>query len=208
MDEYFLLYDFAVLDTVAVGDTVTFGSQLNNVSISILGIDTIQINSVEKVRYWIFSKDDQLVDYLIEGVGGLHPLSPLLTYGFYGLCTCSYEATYASLTDTLVLSDNAVFGDISEFCLTASLSENDRVNRIKIYPNPVTGNSFIIEMIDNSQIDEIHLFDSQGKQIDIGIDFSENSNTCIISTSNLSRGIYSVEIVGDSKCYRKKLVLR
>ena len=42
LDEYFLLYDFEVLDTVSVGDTVFFANQSKNVSFSIAGIDTIQ----------------------------------------------------------------------------------------------------------------------------------------------------------------------
>jgi hypothetical protein len=154
--------------------------------------------------------DDQWVDYLIEGVGGLHPLTPLLSTGFFGFCTCKYEATYASLTDTLVLSDTMIFGGYSnyQFCQTASLTENEKASRIKVYPNPVTGNSFTIEMDVNSSIVEVNLYDIQGKQIEIEYAISNEKNNCVVSTNNLSKGFYNILIVSDSKYYRRKIIVR
>ncbi len=209
LDEYFLLYDFEVLDTTVVGDTLSFSNSSKNVTFSIAGIDTIQINNVTKVRYSIHAMDDQWIDYLIEGLGGLHPLTPLLNTGFFGFCTCKYETTFASPTDTLVLRDTMVFGGDSnyQFCQTASLIKTEKKPHIKIYPNPVTGNIFTIQTDGNARIDEVKVYDNLGKKIEVKY-FINGVNNCNVSTPNLSKGFYVVEIISDSKYYRHKIIIK
>ena len=208
-DEYFLLYDFDVLDTVSIGDTVTIGNPSNNVNFSIWGIDTVQINNIEKIRYTINTGENLYrQDYLIEGVGGLHPFTPLLEQGFYGVCCCKYDVTYTSETDTLVLSDTMIFGSNAEFCLgSIGLSENRKTKQIKIYPNPVVDNTVYIKTENNAQIHQVNLYDSQGKKIEIDDNLPKTANHCSISTNDLSKGFYTVEVVSDSKYYRKKIII-
>ncbi|RFC53564.1 T9SS type A sorting domain-containing protein [Brumimicrobium aurantiacum] len=210
LDEYFLLYDFDVLDTVVVGDTVSFTNSSKNVTFSIAEIDTIQINNVDKVRYSIHPMDDQWIDYLIEGIGGLHPFTPILYYGLFGLCPCEYEATYTSQTDTLILRDTMVFGgdSNSQFCQTASLIKNEKNPNIKIYPNPLTGNTFTIQADGIARIDEVKLYDNLGKEIEVMYSIIENTKSCTVSTPNLSKGFYTVEVVSETKHYRQKVIVR
>lgn len=136
VDEYFLLYDFDILDNSSVGDTVIFGDTLNNVKLLITEIDTVQINGVEKRRYRILTGEyGERVDYLIEGIGGLHPFTPLLEQALYATCSCNFEITYTSAIDTLVLSDTIIFGADSNFnfCSTVDLPKYENSSKIDIF---------------------------------------------------------------------------
>ena len=208
-DEYFLLYDFDVLDTSSIGDTITVGNPSYNILFTIWGIDTVQINNVEKIKYTISTGENgNRIDHLIEGVGGLHPFTPLLGQGFYGVCCCKYDVTYTSETDTLVLSDTMIFGSNAEFCLgSTGLPNLEKAKQIKIYPNPVVGNTFNIKTENNAQIHQVNLYNSQGKKIEIDYNLFKSENHCSVSTNDLSKGFYTVEIVSDSKYYRKKIII-
>lgn len=209
LDEFFLLYDFDVLDTASIGDTVFFEDSPFNVPIYISGIDTILINGVEKTRYEIITFVEYR-DYLIEGVGGTHPFTTLLNTGWFGACKCGYEATYMSETDTLVLSDTMMFGGDSnwQFCRTANVLSYEKSNEINIYPNPVTDNKFNIQVDLNTKIHQVNLYDNQGKKMEIDYVISNTASHYSVLTNELSSGLYIVEIVTDSSYTRKKIIIK
>ena len=208
LDEFFLLYDFDVLDTASIGETIAFEESPFNVPIYISGIDTILINGVEKTRYEIITANIY-IDYLIEGIGGSHPFTTLLNTGFFGVCKCGYEATYMSETDTLVLSDTMMFGadSNSEFCRTASIPNYEKSIEINIYPNPVQqGKEFIIETnnVNNVILIISDMMGSQLKEIKL-----HNTDSKHYIKHNFASGMYVAKLIKDGAVLgERKLVVQ
>lgn len=207
LNEFFLLYDFDVLDTVAEGETIVFEDSPINHPVHIEGIDTILINGVEKRRYQIYTEVEYR-DYLIEGVGGLHAFTTLLRQGLFGACNCGYEATYMSETDTLVLSDTMVFGNDPwyYFCLNASLSEFEELNQIKVYPNPNQG-SFIISYQEGQQIKNLKVISADGRTLEYDLEKLNNSESRVNLKQTIP-GIYWIKLITENgEFYSSKFVI-
>lgn len=207
LDEFFLLYDFDVLDTVSEGETLVFEDSPINYPINISGIDTVQVNGVEKRRYEIVTEVDYR-DYLIEGIGGLHAFTTLLRQGLFGACNCGYEATYMSETDTLILSDTMVFGNDPwyYFCLTASLPKYENSKPIKVYPNPNKG-SFIVSYQEGSRIKDVEVIGVDGKILACDLEKLNDSESRITVKQNVS-GMYWIKLITENgDFYLSKFVI-
>jgi hypothetical protein len=78
--------------------------------------------------------------------------------------------------------------------------KDDNLINFKIFPNPAK-NQFTIQLQEGLELQKVNLFNSLGQLIN-----STNKN--IISTSNLTSGIYYVEIITDNGKASKKIVVK
>lgn len=72
---------------------------------------------------------------------------------------------------------------------TASISKNDSEDLIRLYPNPFN-TVLTISNLSNKDIDEITLYDIEGKITNV-----EKNNSNSINTSSLNKGVYFVKIL-------------
>lgn len=208
LDDFFLLYDYEVLDTVIVGETVVFETPLDDVSMHINSIDTIEVFGVEKRRYTINYYDEE--DYLIEGIGGTYAFAPLVSPSYISTINCPsrLNITYMNTTDTVVVSDKMLFGEDVYFCIGyTSVKEYDKSPKFTLYPNPVNGSSFTIESKENTPIDQVILYDTQGKAFKVSYTPSNSGSSCTVNTQSLSSGLYIVAIKSGTTYSRRKIVV-
>jgi hypothetical protein len=208
LDEYFLLYDFEVLDTISDGETVVFETPQDDISIHINSIDTIDVFGVEKRRYKINYFDEE--DYLIEGIGGVYAFSPLVSRIYINAhnCPSRLDITYMNATDTVMVSDTMIFGEDVNFCIGyTSVKEYEKTPKFTLYPNPVNGNSFTIESEENIPIDQVVLYDTQGKAYNVSYTPSNSGISCTVNTQSLSSGLYIVAIKSGTNYSRRKIVV-
>jgi len=91
-------------------------------------------------------------------------------------------------------------GQVRVYDLSALLSTSDvALSKIGLFPNP-SKQQFTIQLQDGLQLKVANIYDSLGK-------FVETTNSTIISRSNLSSGIYFVEIITNKGKVIKKLVV-
>lgn len=192
LDEYFVLYDFNDLDLAAIGDTMRYVNSRKDVEFVISSIDTIVVNTVQRVRYEVYNPyNDQVKDYLVENLGGHNPISPILTpQGFYGMCTCNYDVTFANATDTLYLEDENVFGDAGNYCLSAGLSKDKIKVKLKVFPNPVSGNSFTIDADKMNSVLDVSLVNPVGQEVQMNYIFNEEEDEIVVTFRKKSTGLY------------------
>lgn len=110
--------------------------------------------------------------------------------------------------DTSTLAVGAQYGDLNGFesgfvrvyDLSALLSIDDNVkSRIRLFPNP-TREQFTIQLYEGLELKKVTIYNGLGELVN---SFSKN----VISTSNLSTGIYYVEIYSSHGKTIKKLVI-
>lgn len=108
-----------------------------------------------------------------------------------------HNSTYQfAMDDISIISDNSA--DISEF------STNENI--LNIFPNPSSGIIQIDLDANNNSYGKISVLDLSGKSV---IEKTEtNINKTTIDCSNLSPGMYFVEIRQASKIYRKQFILQ
>jgi len=85
------------------------------------------------------------------------------------------------------------------YSTTLSLSENNSISNIKLYPNPVNN----ILNINNCKNASIKIMDINGKQIYSNANCNQTEQ---IDLSNYSSGIYFAKIVLDNKVITKKII--
>lgn len=91
-------------------------------------------------------------------------------------------------------------GQVRVYDLSALLSTNDvTLSKVALFPNPAK-QQFTIQLQDELQLKEVAIYDSLGK-------FITSTNTNIISTANLSSGVYFVEITTNKGKVIKKLIV-
>jgi hypothetical protein len=109
--------------------------------------------------------------------------------GFFGNGSLLIENQNA---DTLVYIGNFTTDKISRsFCISnsASFIEENKINLVKIFPNPVKRGDYVL--LDNQeQLIRIQLIDFQGRLI-----LEENNTNKLLIPSDLSQGIYLVKIL-------------
>jgi len=93
-----------------------------------------------------------------------------------------------------------IFGEYEDYCIqiggTANIDDTDNV--MKIYPNPAQN---LIQIQTLVQVDKISIYNSDGKLV---LQISNPGQN--IDISQLSRGVYFINIFADSKTYNQKLV--
>lgn len=99
-------------------------------------------------------------------------------------------------------SSTEVFFDNIELYETASLSvDKPSTFTLKLYPNPA--NNYVIVESDNSEILEISIFDTLGKNV-IPNSVLKNSR---LDVSSLNRGVYFMRINANSTQVTKKIII-
>lgn len=89
-----------------------------------------------------------------------------------------------------------------DFTLTNDDFINNTIqNNIVVYPNPAK-NTFSIKVINNEEINTIHIYDLLGKEM-----YLSYSNQPEFNISNLHSGIYIIKVYTDKTNYSSKLVI-
>ena len=83
-----------------------------------------------------------------------------------------------------------------------SINEADKTP-FSIYPNPAN-NVINIDLVENKEWDKLQLIDVSGKVV---IDKNITSNSITLNTSELDRGVYFINLIGEQKKESKKLIL-
>ncbi|MFC1734438.1 T9SS type A sorting domain-containing protein, partial [candidate division KSB1 bacterium] len=102
-------------------------------------------------------------------------------------------------------SQSSTVGGIAKFVgNTVGLSQDAEIQDLTIYPNPSNGR-FFIRLPENTSAKELVIYDCNGKMV-----YNENGqilNSHFIDLSQLSDGIYFVEMLADNEILKAKLVL-
>ena len=85
-----------------------------------------------------------------------------------------------------------------------SINRETHRNKITIYPNPVK-DIFTINLPDISESIMINITDLQGKAVYIK-SFNPGSAEIIIANSNISKGIYIIQVSSEIDVYRTKFL--
>ena len=94
----------------------------------------------------------------------------------------------------------ASFDQFSVEDLTLGINQN-QIEGLKIYPNPVTNGTFFINTSANTTKDVV-VYDVLGKQV------IKTSTTNAVNVSNLKAGVYIVKITEDGNTATRKLVIK
>jgi hypothetical protein len=86
------------------------------------------------------------------------------------------------------------------FCDWSSIKELS--NNLSIYPNPTSG-SIYVDLLDNSQINSVTIFDALGKQV-LSATIENHSQ---IDLSNFQKGLYYIRIDTDKGIITRKITL-
>jgi PKD repeat protein len=89
-----------------------------------------------------------------------------------------------------------------------SISEEEVKETVKVFPNPVSGNSINVQLnsIENGEI-QYSLINAEGKLLDNGSINAVSNSTIKIPLHNYSSGVYTLKIVQDSKIYIKQITI-
>jgi hypothetical protein len=91
-------------------------------------------------------------------------------------------------------------GNTRVYDLSDRLSlNNQEISKISLFPNP-SKQQFTIQLQDGLQLKKVTIYDSLGKLVKV-------VNTNVISTLELSSGIYFIEIITNKGKTTKKLVV-
>lgn len=210
LNQEFLIYDFSLSIGDSIYVTPRTGISYDSILLYCENVDTIEVIGIMRKRLTMKTINasayyDTDIEYWYEGIGS--DLG-LFNSGHLGL-------VFIDQVDPKLFCCHKVFDQIYQDSITnschgsgtASIDKESLLNKINIYPNPITGNKFNILTDDNTRINQVNFYDNQGKKYEIDYTISNTQNFCTVQTSTLSNGLYIVEIVSDSGYYRKKLIL-
>lgn len=95
-------------------------------------------------------------------------------------------------------------GNVACDFLPISNQEEIYEENISIYPNPITNNHFNISFDNETWVEQIKIYDLQGKLV-VEKSVKNKIDNLQIPTLNLNTGIYLLQIQGDKKFYNKKI---
>lgn len=132
----------------------------------------------------------------------------------FGDCYSSVDQnpqhTYISNGSYIVTlqASNACFADSISDTLnitTTSLTDNNSMEYISVYPNPAS-EDFFIELAENSSVNEMsyQIFEISGRKV---IEERLKAGKNQISTGNLNGGIYLMEVVNGNEIMKCKIVI-
>ena len=114
------------------------------------------------------------------------------------------EFIFISGTDVYISTFQSIAGRIQRYTLnTLSISENETPINVKIYPNPTT-TQVTISLENNERMKEISIFNTLGMKVK-ETQFNTNSEA-IIDLSNLSKGVYILNVKTENKTLTKKII--
>lgn len=85
---------------------------------------------------------------------------------------------------------------------TLSIDNFNAIDGLKVYPNPVSGNTLYLESTTNAS-KQVQVYDVLGKQV---INTTVNNNS--LNVANLNAGVYIVKITEEGKTATRKLVVK
>jgi hypothetical protein len=159
--------------------------------------------NVNNAQYYLFTYSDgrtttSLVTTVSEVV--IKDLKPNGTY-FYTIRPFSEGFTNTKSTTTLFRTGN----------IMTSTKDVNQKNSIEIYPNPVSdklGGVTIQLTLENSNNVQLFVIDATGRQIFNTQHRVQSGNNLInLTTSNLTKGVYFVKIVGNEIDFQRKFVV-
>lgn len=188
-----ILYDFSL----SIGDSINY--TFAGYTLFITDIDSVLILNKYRKRFLNNSGE-----YWIEGIGSLQGLT-LNAYPHLGDDIYLRELVCFTENDTLkYLNSNYT----TCYPIITGISENDLQDEteINIYPNPCNDCFTIYARGDNFKNAEIRVINVSGELI-----FCEKVNTAIqqknICLKDISRSVYTVQIISNSGTFIKKLIV-
>ena len=150
----------------------------------------------------LYTVDDN--DASTDGDTDWTPQTVALPSGTYAGQSLYFAIHHDALDMYLLDLDNVVIEGCSS--ITVDLSETERFN-MKVYPNPSNGN-FTFQYSDDSNENLTFLvFNSVGQQVWSAESLGQANGTQIISTENLSAGVYTLVVRGDKVNVSERLIL-
>ena len=114
-----------------------------------------------------------------------------VTFRFYG-----YNAEAAG--GNFSIDDVAISGNVT----TLSSSSFNAIDGLKMYPNPLKGNTLFITSTANAEMN-VKIYNVLGKEV-----LSTKVNNTSVDVSNLASGVYMVKITEEGKTATRKLVIQ
>ncbi len=122
---------------------------------------------------------------------GYTGLTTPVTFRFYGWNAEGAGGTFS--IDDVVISGNVT---------TLSAASFDNINGLKMYPNPLAGNTLNITSAANAAM-SVQIYDILGKEV-VKADVVNNT----VNVAKLNAGVYIVKITEDGKTATRKLVIK
>jgi hypothetical protein len=114
-----------------------------------------------------------------------------VTFRFYGWNAEAAGGTFS--IDDVVISGNVT---------TLSSSSFDAIEGLKMYPNPLSGNTLFLTSTANADM-SVQIFDLVGKEV-----LKSNVMNNTVNVSGLNAGVYMVKITEEGKTATRKLVIQ
>ncbi|NQX98152.1 MAG: T9SS type A sorting domain-containing protein [Flavobacteriales bacterium] len=166
---------------------------------------------IDEIRIWNIERSSTEINtYLNMELSG-NETGLVAYYNFNQGIPCANNINETTLIDNSINTNN---GTLQSFNLTGNLSnpcesnwngdspnsitEQENIKLINLYPNPVSSQLLIDSEL---EINEIHIIDVAGKMI-----VSTKQNTNIINVSDLSNGIYFIQLITEEITITKKFV--
>jgi len=123
------------------------------------------------------------------------------------LCQTKIDIQTGAAIDGRALAQTAVTLDannINSTSIPVGIDELTLENGIAIYPNPAQ-NNVSIKNSKSSKLDQLAIYDVYGRLMNT-IDLSDMQQEKIINVSNLSSGVYMLQIHGDGAITKKRMI--
>ncbi len=132
--------------------------------------------------------------------GTVMPLDKMIGLAFF-----ARTAADASVVTTLTISSIKIGDAVTTSVPTANQNANVVNDQVSLFPNPAKG-SFNVDMtaMNNADAATIKVMNANGVIVK---ELSSNSNSELVSTEGLNKGIYMVQVTSGNKIATKKVVV-
>lgn len=193
VDTEIILYDF----NLQVGDTITADQyRLRHADALVVAkIDSILISTELRKRYTFGSLDGYLIktEQWVEGVGCLRGL--LSDVGFVPTNDWNSWLICFIQDEEALYHDNGFVGCYHTNPNAVQLLKNE--TRIKVYPNPVSGELIIQPISNNTEGYSLEIYSVKGELVKTEC-LEPGRNLYRIDASSLRNGIYILRLISDS----------
>jgi photosystem II stability/assembly factor-like uncharacterized protein len=164
-------------------------------------MDTIQVNLQVIANYALTPEISQQGDTLISNIkyGNQWYCNDTLVPDFYSNI---YVPKISGVFYSIVNSNGCYSEKSNVIQLTTSVSDQFYGNEITLYPNPVTSTLDLLFPADYGRV-ELAIFDTKGKLITKQPAYG---NTAQLNISDLTHGIYFIQIICDDQIATKKII--
>lgn len=97
--------------------------------------------------------------------------------------------------------------DVYSTCSKLSTVDNEFLNNVKIYPNPIINNTLYIQLNSLIQVEELSIIDLSGRTIKTGINnLKQNNNRLSINTEFINSNIFFLKLRTNKGLFLKKVI--